>query len=231
MCKKQVVETNSCVFDLSYHSCSTMASDSQDIDFQVPQGSKTDVNPGNGSRADADEVDEENVEENEHPITLDKNEPRRTYLITYSQAQRSIFPSRESFAKACAQALGGDKIVGHYACAEEPHGDGGFHYHVAMKLNRAQRWSTAKKILKEAGAIVNFQGPPGTEGMYAWMYYYISKYDRMLYHSVQHPSLERAFNPTRVQQMQIRSIGKNENELHKLPHRMTAPLSSNLRLN
>ena len=164
-----------------------MASDSQEIDFQASKTSKSSKKAGNCSRANDDEVDEGS----EDPITLGTNSPRRTYLITYSQAQRSVFASRESFAKACAQALGGDKVVAHYACAEEPHADGGFHYHVAIKLNRGQRWGTAKKTLKDAGAIVNFQGPPGSQGMYAWMYFYISKYDKMIYHSEHHPTLDR----------------------------------------
>ena len=43
------------------------------------------------------------------PITLVQNEPRRTYLITYSQVDKRTFPSRESFAKACEEACGGDK--------------------------------------------------------------------------------------------------------------------------
>lgn len=128
----------------------------------------------------------------DQPEQLDNNEPRRTYLLTYSQIDRTLFPTRESFAKKCAIALGGDKVVAFYACAEEAHRDGGTHYHVSIKLNAPKRWKSAKVDLLRAGAIVHFAKPKdGKEGMYAWAYKYVTKYDNNVYHSSNHPTLER----------------------------------------
>ena len=67
------------------------------------------------------------------------NDPRRTYLVTYSQANKIIFPTRESFATKCEESIGGGKRVSLYACAEESHEKEGTHYHVSIKLTQPQR--------------------------------------------------------------------------------------------
>ena len=117
-------------------------------------------------------------------------------IFTYSQVDKSLFPTRESFAKKCAEAFGGDERVSFYVCAEA-HGAGGTHYHVSIKLTQAQRWGTAKNKLSEAGAVVNFSKPAnGEDGMYAWAYRYVTKYDQNIYHSLSHPSLENITSNT-----------------------------------
>ena len=118
------------------------------------------------------------------PEWLVDNNPRRTYLITYSKAIKLLFPTRESFARKCEEAFGGGKCVSFYACAEEAHVDGSPHYHVSFKLTKPQRWAGAKKVLSAAGAVANFAKPAHKEdGMYAWAYRYIMKFDKDVYHS------------------------------------------------
>ena len=73
------------------------------------------------------------------PEIIPTNCPRRTYLLTYSKANKDLFPTRESFASKCMEAFGGSKVVSCLACAEEAHQDGSRHYHVSVKLNRSQR--------------------------------------------------------------------------------------------
>ena len=74
---------------------------------------------------------------------LTTNVSIRTLLVTYSQADLTIFPTRQSFGGACAQACGALK-VDYFACGMEEHEDGGVHYHVAIKLNSTLRWFVAK---------------------------------------------------------------------------------------
>ena len=75
---------------------------------------------------------------------LDPRQARRTYLVTYSQADLTKFPTRESFAD-CVTAEFVNKAKGyqhtittpvtHYACAMEEHENGGKHYHLVLKLS------------------------------------------------------------------------------------------------
>ncbi len=126
------------------------------------------------------------------PIAADSGDPRHSYLITYSRIDVDKFPSRESFAKACVTAFGGAKRVSYYACCLERHADGAPHYHVCIKLAKAQRWSVPKQKLQQMGATVNFsEGPVNADGKYAWIYRYVSKSDKTVFHCQGHPSLHR----------------------------------------
>ncbi len=63
---------------------------------------------------------------------------RKVYLITCSQADISKFPTREQFGEAVAEAFSfGESVVKpkYLVCSKEPHEEGGFHYHVAIKLS------------------------------------------------------------------------------------------------
>ena len=73
------------------------------------------------------------------------NKPQRTYLLTYSYVNQDIFPSRESFGKACAHAFG--DCVDYYAVCKEKHQDGNDHYHASFKLTKPKRWGDPKKHL------------------------------------------------------------------------------------
>ncbi len=90
---------------------------------------------------------------------IDKSKPRRSYLVTYSQADLQKFPTRESFGEAVAAAFTSkrSKVVPlHWACCLEKHQNGGYHYHLALKLSGTKRWLEAKKFIEaEHGIAVN----------------------------------------------------------------------------
>ena len=123
---------------------------------------------------------------------LKSSDPRRTYLVTYSHADKELFPTRKDFAIACHDAFNGKDFVSYYACCEENHEDGTPHYHATLQLKKPCRWGVAKKRLAKQGATVNFsEGPANADGKYAWIYRYITKLDPDVYHSKTHPTLDR----------------------------------------
>ena len=86
--------------------------------------------------------------------------PRRTYLITYSQADLLKFPSREEFGKYIKTHFnkGSGKVkVQHWVCSIKKHQNGGNHYHVALNLTGPKRWKSVKEsITSSEGIVVNF---------------------------------------------------------------------------
>ena len=79
--------------------------------------------------------------------SLDELQPakvRSVYLITYSQADLSIFPDRQSFADAVCEAVlnceGPKTKVIQWTCCQENHKKQGKHYHMVIKLNKIKRW-------------------------------------------------------------------------------------------
>ena len=70
---------------------------------------------------------------------------RLVYLITYSQADLSLVPERESFALLVIHAFeNADPLLPcnilQWVCSMEHHGNGGVHYHMAVKLEPRRRW-------------------------------------------------------------------------------------------
>ena len=80
-------------------------------------------------------------------MEIDPKQARLVYLITYSQANLSKFPKRESFGNAIAMAFNSSSKVNptHWDCCMENHKDGeSFHYHVSFALSGPKRWLKAK---------------------------------------------------------------------------------------
>jgi len=103
------------------------------------------------------------------------NNPHRTYLITYSQIDHHKFPTRHSFGSAVVASFGGNN-VDYYVAAKEPHQDDGYHYHCAVRLNKAMRWRSSKTYLKEHFDItVNYSV---SSEMYVGAYRYTIKNDK-----------------------------------------------------
>ena len=117
--------------------------------------------------------------------------PRRTCLITYSQADLLEFPSREEFGKCIKTHFnkGSGKVkVGHCACSLEKHQNGGNHYHVALKLTDPKRWKSVKEgITLSEGIVVDFSDQHDN---YYSAYRYIFKEDTSVHHSKHHPNLQ-----------------------------------------
>ena len=86
------------------------------------------------------------------------NQVRFVYLVTYSEANKTEFPTREYFAKVlfeCFQQAGVNVVK--WCGSEENHKHSGIHYHAAIKLNEICRWSGCKRVLKQQyGRTVNF---------------------------------------------------------------------------
>ena len=81
---------------------------------------------------------------------------RRAFLITYSQADISIFKDCESFSKAVVKALGSCHVV-EWACCKEFHKDRGKHFHMFIKFNSSRLWGPVKKEFLRDYVSLNFQ--------------------------------------------------------------------------
>ena len=85
---------------------------------------------------------------------------RRTYLVTYSQADREKSPKRQSFGECVENAFNscaGVIRVSHWVCSLEQHAQGGKHYHVSVKLTGPRGWKAVTDFLANIHNInVNF---------------------------------------------------------------------------
>lgn len=122
-----------------------------------------------------------------------QNKPKRTYLLTYSSIDPAIFPSRQSFGEACAEAFG--DCVDYYAVCKEKHENGMYHYHASFKLTKPKRWGEPKKyLMNQYNVVINFREPDENNYMYVGAYRYVTKEDSQVYHSQEHPPLEKIKN-------------------------------------
>lgn len=113
---------------------------------------------------------------------------KRQYLVTYSQADETIFPTKQSFGEAVANAFntGSGKVkVEYWASCKEIHKNAGFHYHCTLKLSGSKKWLSVKRqIAEKHGIQVNFSDK---HDFYLSAYRYICKTDKDVYHSQNHP--------------------------------------------
>ena len=89
-------------------------------------------------------------------IPLGNRENRRTYLITYAQADLLEVPSCLSFSELVLDGFNSGKSTRHvqeWACCKEPHQDGGVHYHMAVKLSGTRRWNAVKNYIYQKHGI------------------------------------------------------------------------------
>ena len=121
---------------------------------------------------------------------------RRTYLITYTQADPLKVPSWEEFGKCINTHLnkGSGKVkVQHWACSLENHQNGGNQYHVALKLTGSKRRkSVNESIISSEGIVVNSSDQ---HDKYYPGYWYISTEDTSVHHGKHHPNLENVSSP------------------------------------
>ena len=122
---------------------------------------------------------------------LGRREIRKVYLITYSQANTSKIPTRNSFAEAVMNAFkSGSASVLHWCCSQESHKKSGVHYHMCLKLDRNQRWLRAKKYLSEKYGISVHFSSVHTNYYTAWKY--VTKEDQHCVESEGHPDLKNS---------------------------------------
>ena len=113
---------------------------------------------------------------------------RQVYLITYSKADPQKFPTRESFAQAVVKSFEAiNTKIELWVCSKEAHQVNGFHYHMALKLNRCKRWLSSKRYLEENhGISVHFSN---IHHNYYSAWKYTTKKDRYVMESKDHPDL------------------------------------------
>ena len=76
---------------------------------------------------------------------LGEKEVRSVYLITYSQANLDLFPTREEFASAVVKSSAKcNANILQWCCSCESHKKSGKHYHLSVKLDRNQRWLSSE---------------------------------------------------------------------------------------
>lgn len=139
---------------------------------------------------------------------------RRVFLITYSQADLSIFPSTQKFSEEIVKAFGEKKII-EWACCMEDHVDGGKHFHMAVSFTSSLRFNPVKKLfLKNFGVSIHFKIK--SYG-YAAAYKYICKEKPIeeVLHSEGHSPLSRIKTPQTLKAMKTFSqkssaVKKNE---------------------
>ncbi|CAB4020514.1 Hypothetical predicted protein [Paramuricea clavata] len=134
---------------------------------------------------------------------------RRQYLITYSQADISKFPTRESFGKMLENEFnaGSSQVkVSHWACCKEPHEENGFHYHCCLKQTGVKKWLSIKNaITKKHDIVVNFSD----HNQYIYAYRYVCKTDKDVAHSDNHPDLSEVGSPrTKASTVALREAGR-----------------------
>lgn len=131
---------------------------------------------------------------------------RSIYLITYSQADLSKVPSRESFAGIVNEAFHNtdsnslrarnneQSVVQQWVCCQEPHTQTeGVHYHMAVKLCRRLRWIQVRHYLARRYQ-VNVHFTSSTPNYYrAWQY--VTKEDISYIQSTNHPDLTNTRAP------------------------------------
>ena len=131
---------------------------------------------------------------------------RRQYLVTYSQLDETIFPTRRSFGNMLEREFnrGTSSVhVSHWACCREDREAEGSHYHCALKLSGVKKWVRVKQNIQDIyGISVNFSD---SHDYYLSAYRYVMKEDKHVYHSENHPNLADAQSP-----MTKRSIAANK---------------------
>ncbi|KAL9978525.1 hypothetical protein ACROYT_G016051 [Oculina patagonica] len=132
--------------------------------------------------------------------SLETDDQRIVYLITYSRMDATKFPTRKSFSEAVLEAWQNRGIrVLQWVVSLEAHADSDsqsndinnrYHYHMALKLSKRARWFQVRQFLDEKyGIKVNFSDKHNT---YYSAYRYVTKHDTEALHSQRHPDLQDA---------------------------------------
>lgn len=113
---------------------------------------------------------------------------RSVFLVTYSRANLDIIPNREAFSRCVLHAIDSTPARPiHWICSEERHRDGCIHYHMAIKLDRQQRWLAIRDEIQASDNIrVNFSD---THCNYYSAWVYATKEDDQPLTSPDHPDL------------------------------------------
>ena len=159
--------------------------------------------------------DTDSCDDFQSPRPGPSNVQRRQYLVTYSQADLSKFPTRERFGDAlvsCFQSTG-QVTVEYWACCKEEHSnDSGYHYHACFRLSGPKRWNPVKNaLITKYGVVVNFVE---TDNYYS-AYKYVCKTDNSVYKSLNHPDLDSTGSPKTKKCMTVYKTKCNKKRTQK----------------
>ena len=135
---------------------------------------------------------------------------RSVFLITYSQANMALVPTRGDFVRFVTNAVESATPAQllQWVCSQEAHADGGLHYHMAVKLDRQQRWLAIRDRLQiREGIRVNFQDQH-TCYYDAWKY--VTKEDAEPISSPGHPDLRNEPPPRTLAALRARRHAGDE---------------------
>ena len=126
--------------------------------------------------------------------------------------------NRESFLQLVldsfdnAEPLTRCEIV-QWVCSQERHGDGGIHYHMAVKLNARRRWLKIRNYLDERhGVKVNFSA---RHSNYYSAWQYTTKEDESYLQSDNHPDLTNTPAPNTSRATEMHTGLANGGRKHK----------------
>ena len=146
---------------------------------------------------------------------LTERQFRSVYLVTYSQADLTRFPTRQEFAHVVVQSFSiGTAHVVQWVCCRESHRRNGQHYHLAIKLDRNQRWMMSKRYLsREYGITVHYSS---RHHNYYSAWRYVTKSDAECVESPEHPDLRNVGEPQtdRASRGRRRSSSRVQDERH-----------------
>ena len=111
-------------------------------------------------------------------VGLNNRDLQRVYLITYSQADVSKFPTIVSLAEVVIAAFSKvNNTILQWCCSQEHHNiTGGIHYHMCVKIQNCQRWLPVKKFLSHSyGISVHFSS---LHANYYTAWRYVTKEDQ-----------------------------------------------------
>lgn len=163
----------------------------------------------------SDESVSEEPEESIQTVSMPINCVRSVYLLTYSQADLTKFPSRESFVTAVRNSFAsGTARLLQWCCSREPHQISGFHYHMCVKLDRNQRWINSKTILQEEYGIAVHYSNVHHNYYSAWSY--VTKQDQDFIQSSNHPRLSRNNEPTTNSASRRRHARRNRSQNRRI---------------
>ena len=98
------------------------------------------------------------------------------------------FPTRKVFAHTIVESfLTGTAKVVQWVCCREKYRKGGDHYHLAIKLDRNQRWMMSKHYLQRTYGITVHYSNHHHNYYSAWLY--VTKSDREFKENNGHPDL------------------------------------------
>lgn len=104
---------------------------------------------------------------------------REVFLVTLAQAPDDM--TKQSFSALLIEAFeeNGDAVIEKWVCAKERHRDGGFHFHMAIKIDRQKRWRALKEYIRRSHGInvhfANKQKEPEDRTLYDGAYGYVVK--------------------------------------------------------